>query len=414
MAHSRLLPVRPANPGVTEWAGNVQVITAADLNGDGNQDVLTYNWPHASAGGPADLYAGLNDGTGRFSFNLALPPGRMQELAQKYGALIIEATTADFNGDQRPDVIFRTNSGLSVVLTNPDGTLSPNPIDITFPVPVSCMPFGYLTMGDVNGDGFQDIVAAYAQNRNCTPSASTPSGFFVLLGDGTGHFDARFTPFGDALFFTRVADLNGDGKLDMVVANSVSGRGFTTFVIPGKGDGTFNIDGAMTPIRGEYISNILTADYNADGKLDLALSTSGTAGPDGSPVPGTEGLLLLPANGNFTFGNSTRLLSGVRSIWNGTASADLNGDGLPDLVVSTYTKTKAYTPDFGLIVLPGTANGQFGKPQSELMPLGVDGRNAVVFVADFNKDGASDVLAGSGLSSPLYLNIRSRTQPSER
>lgn len=406
-------PVRPADTGNTEWAGNIQVITAGDFNGDGKKDVLAYDWPHASAGGPADLYMGINDGTGKFFFQLALPKGRLQELAEHYGALIIEATTADFNGDGRPDVIFRTQPGLAVLLAQRDGTLSPTPIDVTFPVSVGCLPFPYLTAGDVNGDGFQDIVAGYIQNTNCAPSASTPSGFFVLLGDGKGGFNATFTPFGNALYFVRVADLNGDRKLDMVVANAVSGSGFNLYAIPGNGDGTFDTGAATIPIRGQYIGNILIGDYNGDGKQDLALSTSGRADSDGSTVPGTEGVLLMPGHGDLTFGDPTTVLQGMRSIWNGTAFGDLNGDGKPELVFSTYTQAETYMPQFGMIVLPNKGDGKFGPASSELMPLGVSGRNAVAFVADFNGDGTPDVLLGSGLSSPLFLN-RGRVEMSQR
>jgi hypothetical protein len=262
-------------------------------------------------------------------------------------------------------------------------------------------------VGDVNGDGFQDIVAGYAQNTNCTPSASTPSGFFVLLGDGTGHFQAKLTPFGNGVYFVRLADLNGDNRLDIVTADLTAGSGFNVYAIPGKGDGTFiTTAAARVPIASQYISNILVSDYNGDGKPDLALSTDGTPDSGGSPVPGTEGVLLLPGYGNFGFGNPTTVLPGMRSVWDGTMFADFNGDGKPDLVFATYAQAQTYMPNFGMIVLPNRGDGTFGPGSSELMPLGLTGQNLVPFVADFNGDGAPDVLLGTGLSSPLFLNTR--------
>jgi hypothetical protein len=129
-------PIRPANQDSTAWAGNIQVITAADLDGDRDTDVLTYIWPHAAASGPADLYSGLNDGTGKFLFKFALPAGKLQELGARYNAFVIESATTDFNGDRRADVILRTQSGLAVLLASSDGALNAEPIDIEFPVPV--------------------------------------------------------------------------------------------------------------------------------------------------------------------------------------------------------------------------------------------------------------------------------------
>ena len=397
-------PIHPANPGNAEWAGNIQVIAAGDFNADHKPDVLAYDWPHASAGGAADLYVGLNDGKGKFFFKLAVPSGGLQVLAQRYGSFSIDAATADFNADGRADVILRTQVGLSVLWANADGTLDTNPVDVAFPVPIACGPFNYVSVGDANGDGFPDIVAGYAQNRFCGPSASTPSGYFVLLGDGAGHFDARFTSFGNALYFVRLADENGDGKEDLLVANLTSGSGFALDVVPGNGDGSFDTSRVSVPIANQFISNILVGDYNDDGKQDVALSTSGTVAPGGSVVPGTQGVLLMPGAGDFTFGAPTLILHGLSSIWNGTALSDLNGDGRPDLVFSTYAAAQKYMPDFGMVVAQNLGGGEFGPALSNVVPLSVTGRNLTVFVADFDGDKGPDVLLGSGTSSPLFLN----------
>lgn len=397
-------PVYPVEPDGPTWANNTQVITSADWNGDGNADVLAYKWPHAAAGGPADLVSGINDGAGNFSFQLALPAGKMQELASRYGAIIVENATADFNNDRLPDLIFRTQNGLSVLLAKGDGTFHPDPLDVSFPVPVGCIPVKYLTVGDVNGDGTTDIAASYQRNENCAVGSTTPSGFFVLLGDGAGHFQATFTAFGDTPFFVRLADFNNDGRLDLAVANSIANRGFTLHLLPGRGDGAFDTNAGATPIANEWIGNILVSDYNGDGKEDLVLSSSGASGPDGQPVPETSGLVLLPGNGDFTFGALTRHLSGARSITDGVAAADVTGDGAVDIVFAVYSKNPPYSSIFGLTVLPNNGDGTFGAPTSEISPLSVDGRKSIPFVADFNRDGQVDVLTGSGQAGTLFLN----------
>jgi hypothetical protein len=402
-------PVYPSDPA--KWAGNIQVISSADFDGDGDGDVLAYDWPHASAGGSADLAIGLNDGTGKFVFKVALPSARMQELAKNYGSFSIGANTADFNGDRRADVIFKTEKGLSVVLSNRDGTLNPNPIDVSFPVRVGCMPFNYLATGDVNGDGAQDIIASHMQNKNCGPSASTPSGIFVLMGDGTGRFEATFTTVKDAPYFVETADLNGDKVLDLVVAYLNPGKGFTLATVPGAGNGGFNFAASRAPISGQYLSDIVVADYSGDGRADLILPTAGTPGADGNPATGTGGVLLLAGRGDFTFGEATKVLEGVNSISGGTAVADFDGDGDRDIVLAAYAKSEPYSDDYGVIVLHNE-NGVFESVSSELIPLSVTGRNTSVFVTDFNKDGAPDVVAGSGLSSPMFLNKRRSAQQS--
>jgi len=403
------MPVLPAAASTDKWAGNVQVITSGDLNGDGNQDVLAYDWAHASAGGRADIYSGINDGAGAFTFRRSLPEGRQQQLAEIYGSFVVDTNAADFNGDRRADILLRTQSGLSVLLSNRDGTLNPNPIDVSFPVPVGCMPFNYLTTGDVNGDGSIDIIASHMRNANCGTGASTPSGIFLLIGEGTGRFNARFTPLNDAPFFLRAADLNGDSRLDLVIAYLIPNRGFTVAAVPGLGNGTFNFNAARPVVSGQFITDIVIADYNGDGRADLVLPTAGTPTSQGTPEQGTEGVILLPARGDFTYGESVRALDNVSSISNGAAATDLDGDGDIDLVFAVYAKSEPYSEDFGLVVLRNEG-GTFSAPSSELLPLATTGRNTAVFVADFNKDGAPDVLAGSGLSSPLFLNANSRQQ----
>lgn len=399
-------PIHPANRGSTEWAGNIEVIAAADFNGDGHPDVLAYQWANASAGGQADLYVGLNNGKGRFFFKLALPAGFLQVLGKKYEPFSIDSTVVDLTGDGRADLILRTGTGMTVLTANPDGTFSTNPIDVTFPVPIGCFPLNFLTTGDVNGDGHQDIVAAYQQNTNCRASASTPSGFFTLLGDGAGHFKTSFTPFGNAPYFVRLADVNADGRPDLLAADVTPGSGFKLDVIPGNGDGSFDTSHARVAVTNQLISNILVGDYNDDGAQDLALSTDGTVKSDGSTVSGSQGVLMFPGNKNFTFGKPALLLPGLSSIAGGTGFADINGDRRPDLVFATYSAAGKYTSHFGMSAVPNLGHGVFGNAVSEDLPLEAGAPNSTVFTGDFNGDGSQDVLLASGTSSPLFLSQR--------
>jgi hypothetical protein len=310
--------------------------------------------------------------------------------------------TGDFNGDHRSDVVFSTTDGLSVSLANPDGTLQ-TPIVLSFPVPVGCSPINYGDIGDVNGDGFLDIVAAYAQNPNCPPSKNTPTGYFVFLGDGTGHFSAAFTPFGGAFYFVKLVDFNNDGKLDIAVSDLQRTAGkFNLYTIPGNGDGTFNTAAAVAQPTQEIVSGIVVGDFNADGKQDLTLLSAGKLDSNGNLIPGTQGALLLPGHGDFTFGAHTLVAAGIyglTGVW-----ADFNHDGNPDLAISQYASFQDPVTNFGLVVLPGIGQGQLGPAANYLVPQFSEVGNSSVFVGDFNLDGAPDVLVGGGPSGGLYLN----------
>jgi hypothetical protein len=120
-------------------------------------------------------------------------------------------------------------------------------------------------------------------------------------------------------------------------------------------------------------------------------------------VPGTQGVLLLAGHGDFTFGKAKLILPGVISI--SGKYADFNGDGKLDLAVALYASTQQTRTNFGMIVLPNSGGGSFGPAINLLLPYQSFGLNSEVFIGDFNGDGAPDIVAGLGLSSPLFLNL---------
>jgi hypothetical protein len=182
---------------------------------------------------------------------------------------------ADVNGDGIPDVIagIYGNDTLSVLLGNGDGTFQPQ---LTFPTGVGTYSYGLysIAVADVNGDGKLDVISTNDLNSNVT----------VELGNGNGTFQSPIAfatgnePNGDAL-----GDLNGDGKLDIVTANSDS----TVSVLIGNGDGTFQTQTAIH-VGGVAIS-VALGDVNGDGKVDIVSAN----------YNGTVSVLL--GNGNGTF-----------------------------------------------------------------------------------------------------------------
>ncbi len=180
-----------------------------------------------------------------------------------------------------------------------------------------------MAVADVNGDGNPDLLVA-----NCGPIGINTCGFGngvigVLLGNCDGTFQAAKTY--DTKYdidSVAVADVNGDGKLDLLVAsngNSVVG------VMLGNGDGTFQ---PIVPCSSGGISalSVAVADVNGDGKPDLLVGNQSDT--SSNCAHGSVGVLL--GNGNGTFHSAVSYDPGGTGGWS-VAVADVNGDGKPRL-----------------------------------------------------------------------------------
>lgn len=166
-----------------------------------------------------------------------------------------------------------------------------------------------VAVADVNGDGKPDVVVAYQ-------GSGSDGSVEVLLGNGDGTFQApvSYDSGASMAYSVAIADVNGDGKPDLVVGNGCSPSNCSegsVGVLLGNGDGTFQA--AKTFSSGGfnyYHSHVVIADVNGDGKLDLlVLNPCATSCDAGSPTEGSIGVLL--GNGDGTFRSPVSYMSGL-------------------------------------------------------------------------------------------------------
>src|SRR5882762_1408427 len=222
-----------------------------------------------------------------------------------------------------------------------------------------------IAVGDFNGDGKLDLAVVNFGDWN----------IYVLLGNGDGTFQVArsvyFASGGGFPWYVVAADFNGDGKLDLAVSNYGDN---SLSVLLGNGDGTFQAP--VTSPVGTNPAQVTVGDFNGDGKLDLAVS---------SVANNTVAVLL--GNGDGTF--LPPLIAPVGPNPWYFAVGDFNGDGILDLAVSDYgcPLDCNSSPSSTVTVLLGNGNGTFRPAPS----LTVGNGPAGVAVGDFNGDGKQDL-----------------------
>jgi FG-GAP-like repeat/FG-GAP repeat len=349
-------------------------IAVGDLNGDHKPDLVTAN------GGDV-VSVLMNRGGGSFR-------AKRDYLV---GGGAFSVATADLNDDGHVDLaVADADAGaVSVLINRGDGTFGSRGDYATAPDP------GSIAIEDLDGDGEPDVVTANTPEDNL--DAATVS---VLLNKGNGTFRARRDyPTGPYNKSVALADLNGDGKADIVTANH-GGNGSVS-VLLNKGDGTFeprhDYRVGHSPY-GTQVNSAAVGDMNADGKPDVVTADDRR----------TVSVLLNRGDGTFGPSRDYGLFKGGPN-WlvagpNAVALGDLNADGKLDVVTANVNAHASLLLNTGAGVVGaldypacgfGHAAAIADLNGDRRQDLAVAGHHLCVLI---NKPGLCDVQAVRGLT----------------
>jgi len=331
---------------------NPTSVAIADVNGDNLPDIVVTN------GGNNTVTVLLGNGTG--GFTLKSSPAT--------DATPVSVAVADFNGDKVPDLAVANSVGntVDILLGNGDGTFQPATALNAGASPQT------VAVADFNGDGNNDLLVADGAGNNVT----------VLLGTGNGSFLPGVQYASGAKTVSAIAaDMNGDHKFDIVVANADLVPGQVT-ILYGNGDGTFQ--SGINYTVGSNPQGIVTADFNCDGKPDLAVANAGS-----------NNVQLLWGNGNGTFTPGPLLSTDLHPV--AIVTADFNQDGVPDLAVVNSTSGDV------TVLLGSSGCSGFDAPINYALGTGVN--PVSLAAADFNHDGYPELVIANAGTAPGNGNL---------
>jgi hypothetical protein len=320
-------------------------VAVGDFNHDGKLDIAVSSYIPMNG---VTILLGNGDGTFRAGESYV------------FGDQLAEIATADLRHIGKLDLVVGDylSDYVYVLLGNGDGTFQP-----AVPYRTDRTPF-FVSTGDFTDHGKMDIIAVAGPGGSCDCVE-------VLPGNGDGTFQAPIVtpvPYGVDGYALAAGRFDEDSKLDVAVVG-VFGSANQVDILLGNGDGTFRPHGYYEIPDG--LSDVTTADFNGDGKSDLAVV---------SLYANSAGVLL--GNGDGTFQPPVYYSSEFPTL---VAAHDLDGDGKQDLVVENSGELGIPA---GISVLKGNGDGTF--QPGVFYPAGEEG--GFMAVGDFNNDGKPDLV----------------------
>lgn len=333
----------PPEPLLESWGA--RWIAIGDWDDDSHLDLASSNlWTHSMT-----VYVGNGD----FDFFLS----NSTELPQEHRPHTLEAL--DFNDDGELDLVLGIGApGILLHQGLGDGTFvtAPSPLET-----LGCVE--YLAVGDFNNDGLGDIASSCVSDRTA----------YAGISEGEGGYTRIFSDaFAAGTESSAIGDLNGDGNDDLVLGSKGS-----TFlkVYLGKGDATFEEPILFGNTSGGP-SFLITEDLDQDGHLDII-----SAGQNLTVFFGREGDFGRKGEPPF---ESNRSISGYGSA-RARAVADMNNDGLPELLYADSTSNTVR-----IFLNPGESS-----PSEPDLHVTTTARYSILDAADLNGDGIADLIGGS-------------------
>jgi hypothetical protein len=320
------------------------------FNGDKKIDLVVANQCQSSGNCNGNLGVLMGNGNGTF------------QAAQTYssgGYTVASVATGDFNGDGKPDLVVSNqcqasrncaNGSVGVLLGNGDGTFGS-----TQNYASGGNNAAAVVASDLNGDGHTDLVVA----NQCQAVGNCGVGSVsVLLGNGNGTFLPAQNYISDGVFAysVGVGDCNGDNKPDLAILNQCQTSGNcsgTVTILLGNGDGTFQTPPSYAS-GGYDADSVVAGDLNGDRKLDLVVANLCQSSNCSSGNNGAISVLL--GNGDGTFQSAKNYPTGGFGS-SSVAIGDFNGDGYADVVVANQCGASDCKSGGSVSVLLGNGNG---------------------------------------------------------
>jgi hypothetical protein len=285
----------------------------ADVDGDHNPDILITTYTDQGGG---TLVLRRGNGNGTFQPLVTIPLG--------FG--VMGVAVADVTGDGRPDIVVAA-ARIWILENQGDGSFAP-----LLPIHPGISP-SEVKVADLNGDGIPDIVSAGVT------TTGTAGAMSVMLGLGSGVFAAPQPAYAlsansNSSVSEVVADLNKDGKPDIVTGDFTSGM-ISVFLNQGNGTFATGVSYAVDSNVGGYyeVYAVAAGDFDGDGNVDIVAANSGG---------GADSILgLFPGLGNGTLGAVMPLTMASGFLVPKTVVVgDMDGDGRPDIVVTSTNSGK--------------------------------------------------------------------------
>ncbi|MBI1314193.1 S8 family serine peptidase [bacterium] len=299
----------------------------------------------------------FEDGTFKVEKNFATEFGPYPIAVGPYSVVL-----GDVNGDGIDDIVTANGYSdmVSVLRGKGDGTFQAAQKFNVGDYPES------VVLGDMNGDGFGDIITANHGSDDVS----------ILRNKGDGTFEAAQTfPAGDGPHSLVLGDVNGDGFDDIVTAN---GNSDNVSVLLGNGDGTFQT--VLNFSVGDAPRSVVVSDFNGDGFADLVTANGNS-----------DNVSVLHGNGDGTFQGAQSSAAGDDPV--SVVVGDVNRDGFDDIVTANYRSNN-------VSVLRGNGDGSFQVAQS--FAAGDGGCKSVV-LGDVNGDGIDDIVTANYSSNNVSV-----------